>query len=78
MRIKISNIRRFLATTLLILMVVTTTACSSSTTATVPNPTEDRGDREEAKTNSSLRSAASTPNSELLTVFYSTENRCKS
>ncbi|MDJ0572270.1 MAG: hypothetical protein QNJ53_24950, partial [Pleurocapsa sp. MO_192.B19] len=38
---------------------------------------EDGGDREEAKTNSSLRSAASTPNSELLTVFYSTENRCK-
>ncbi|MDJ0570638.1 MAG: hypothetical protein QNJ53_16555 [Pleurocapsa sp. MO_192.B19] len=32
---------------------------------------EDGGDREEAKTNSLP------PHSELLTVFYSTENRCK-
>ena len=42
MKINISRIRRFLATTLLILLVVTTTACSSNTTATLPNPTLDR------------------------------------
>ena len=42
MKINLSKIRRFLATTLLILLVVTTTACSSNTTATLPNPTLDR------------------------------------